>query len=74
MVHKELYNVRGLPNGKREERKTEIPLRVLFNGARWKLTFSDGEFVSSDHVSIQLCVSSSYSIISNIHVNRCQTH
>ena len=74
MVHRELYNVRGLPNGEREERKTEIPLRALFSGARWKLTSSNGEFVSSDYESIQLCVPSSYSIISNIHVNCCQTH
>ena len=81
MVQKELYNVRDPPQeggvggattgGKRE---THIPLRALFNQARWKLTSSDGEFVSSDHASIQFCFPSSYSIISNIHINRCQTH
>ena len=34
----------------------------------------DGEFVSSDLKSIQLCVPDSYSIVSNIYVNHCQTH
>ena len=78
IVHRELYNVKGLPNREEEKekkgRKTHISLHALFNWVRWKLTSSDGEFVSLDHKSIKLCISSSYSIISNIHVNRCQTH
>ena len=80
MVQKELYNVRGPPQegggGTTEGRKEKahIPLRALFNLARWKLTSSDGKFVSSDHESTQLCVPSSYSILSNIHINYFQTH
>ena len=70
MVKKELYNVREQP----QEGGTEIPLRVLFNEFEQKPISSDGEFVSSDHESIQLCVPGSYSIVSNIYVNRCQTH
>ena len=77
MVQKELYNVRGPPQEggqQEEERKAHIPLRALFNQARQKLTSLEGEFVSSDHESIQLCVPGSYSIIPNIHINRHQTH
>ena len=78
LVHRELYNVKSLPNREEEKekkgRKTHISLRALFNWVKWKLTSSDGEFVSSNHEFIQLCVSSSYSVSSNIHVNRCQTH
>ena len=78
MVHRELYNVKGFPNREEEKekkgRKAHISLRALFNWVRWKLTSSDGEFVALDHEPIQLCISCFYSIISNIHVNRCQTH
>ena len=81
MIQKELYNVRGPPPREGgggwsdgEERKGSHPLHALFNRARWKVTSSDGEFVSSDHECIQLCVPSPYSIISNIHINCCQTH
>ena len=78
MVQKELYNVRGSPQdgGRQEEEKKRLtsPLRALFNQARQKLTSSDGEFVSSDQDFIQLCVPSSCSIISNIHINCRQTH
>ena len=70
MVKKELYNVREHP----QEGGTEIPLRVLFNESGQKPISSDGELVSSDHESIQLCVPGSYLIVSNICVNRCQTH
>ena len=55
-------------------REAHILFHALFNLARWEFTSSDGEFVSLDHESIKLCVLSSYSIISNIHINRCQTH
>ena len=70
MVKKELYNVREQP----QEGGTEIPLRVLFNEFEQKPISSDGELVSSDHESIQLYVPGSYSMVSNICVNRCQTH
>ena len=70
MVQKEIYNVREHSQGG----GGEVPLRALFNPVKWKLPSSDGEFVSSDHKSIQLYVPSSYSIISNIHINRCQTY
>ena len=70
MVKKELYNVREQP----QEGGTEIPLRVLFNEFEQKPISSDGELVSSDHESIQLYVLGSYSMVSNICVNRCQTH
>ena len=73
MVQKELYNVRALLE-KRGEQKAHILLRALFNQTRWEFISSVGEFVSSDHESIQLNVLSSYSIISNIHINHCQTH
>ena len=77
MVQKELYNVRGPPQerGQQEEkRKARIPPCALFNQARQKLSSSEGEFVSSNHESIQLCVPGSYSIIPNIHINSRQTH
>ena len=77
MVQRELYNVRGLlEKGEMEkgEQKAHILLRALFNQTKWEFIFSNGEFVSSDHESIQLCVLSSYSIITNIHINRCQNH
>ena len=82
MIQKELYNVKGPPQGgegggdgwREKKERAHIPLRALFNRARWKLISSDGEFVSSDHESIQLCFPNPYSIISNIHINRCQTH
>ena len=76
MVQKELYNVRGPPQGGGPEgkRKAHIPFCALFNQAKRKFTFSECEFISSDHKFIQLCVPSSYSIISQIHINRCQTH
>ena len=57
-----------------KKREAHILLGALFNLARWELTSSDGEFVFSNHESIQLYVLSSYSIISNLHINRCQTH
>ena len=77
MVQRELYNVRGLPKKgeiEKGEQKAHILLRALFNQTRWEFISSDGEFVSSNHESIQFCVLSSYSIITNIHINRCQNH
>ena len=78
MVQKELYNVRGPPQarggGKKKKERLTSPFRTLFNQARQKLTSSEGEFVSSNHESIQLCVPGSYSIIPNIHINSRQTH
>ena len=70
MVKKELYNVREHP----QKGGTEIPLHTLFNESGQKPISSDGKFVSSDHESIQFCVPGSYSMVSNICVNRCQTH
>ena len=63
-----------LKRNEKKGRKTYIPLHALFNWVRWKLTSLDGEFVSSDHESIQLYVLSNYSSISNIYINHCQTH
>ena len=80
MDQRELYNVRDLPQ---EEgpggggglfpggRGTDSSFVLLVNQTRWELISSDEEFVSSDRESVQLCVLSSYSIISNLCINCC---
>ena len=52
-------------------RGTDSSFVLLVNQTRWEFIFSDEEFVTSDRESIQLCVLNSYSIISNLCINRC---
>ena len=43
----------------------------LVNQTKWEFIPSDEELIPSDRESVYLCVLSSYSIISNLCINRC---
>ena len=52
-------------------RGTDSSFVLLVNQTRWEFISLDEEFFPSDRESIQLCILSSYLIISNLCINRC---